>query len=100
MEHAQRSERVPPAWFTNQFAKFKGQRLVVRAVEEPSTVGLPPARDKIRRIVDARVGLRVGVPEVVERAKIETGAQGRTLRIARARDLFEADRKRVTHDFP
>jgi hypothetical protein len=38
-------ERVPSTRLTRRFAERKGERLVVRAIEEPSTVGLSPAFD-------------------------------------------------------
>jgi len=41
----------------------------VRAIEEPSTVGLLPALEDMQGIPDARVGLGTGVPEVVERTE-------------------------------
>jgi hypothetical protein len=68
-EYPQRPERVPPTRLTHRLAERKGERLVVRAIEEPSTVGLPPAFDQMHGIADARVGLDIGLPEVVERTE-------------------------------
>jgi hypothetical protein len=68
-EHPQRPERVPPTRLAHRLAEREGERLVVRAIEEPSTVGLLPALDDMQGIADARVGLGTGVAEVVERTE-------------------------------
>jgi hypothetical protein len=67
-QHSQRPERVPPARLTHRFTARKGERFVVRAIEEPSTVSLPPVFDEKYGIAKACVGLDIGCPEVVERA--------------------------------
>src|SRR2546429_834480 len=87
--HAQCPERVPPTRLTYRFAEREGQRLVVGAIEKPSTVGLPLALDKVHGIADARVGPDTGVPEVVERTENVVMVAGREseLQERRCRDL-------------
>ena len=88
-EHPQGPERVPPTRLTHRFAEREGKRLVVRAIEEPSTVGLPPSFDDLAGIPDARVGLNTGVPEVVERTEdvVVIAGRERELQERRIRDL-------------
>ncbi len=72
-QHPQRAERVPAARFAHGFAERNGERLVVRVIEEPSAIGLPPALDDLHGIADAHVGRKTGVPEVIERARPSAG---------------------------
>jgi hypothetical protein len=88
-EHTQRTERVPPTRLAHRLAERERQRLVVRAIEEPSTVGLLPALDDMQGLADARVGLETCVPEVVECTEnvvVVTGRE-RELQERRIRDL-------------
>jgi hypothetical protein len=89
-KHPRRPERVPPTRLTHRFAERKGERLFVRAIEEPSTVGLPPAFDKMHGIADARVRLDIGVPEVVKRTENVVMVAGRE----RELQLFPPFRRR------
>ena len=68
-EHPQRPERVPAARLAYRLAELEGERLVVRSIEEPAAIGLPPALDELQGVVHAWVGLDAGGPEVVERAE-------------------------------
>ena len=61
-EHPQRTQRVPPTWFTRGFAERDGERFRrCRRIEQPSTIGLRPALDDVHGIPDAHVGLNTGV---------------------------------------
>src|ERR1700716_3200370 len=88
-EHTQRPERVPPTRLAHRLAQREGERPVVRAVAEPSTVGLLPALDDMQGIADARVGLETCVPEVVERTEniVVVAGRERELQELRIRDL-------------
>jgi hypothetical protein len=68
-EHPECPEHVPPARLILRFAEPKGECLVVRAIEEPSAIGLPLSLDEMHGIVDACVGFDAGVPEIVDRTK-------------------------------
>ena len=61
----------------------------MRAIEDPSTVGLLPALDDTHGIADARIGLDTGVSEVVERAKdvVVVARREREFQERRIRDL-------------
>jgi len=88
-EHPQRPERVPPARLARRFAARKGERLIVRPIEKPSTVGLSPALNKMHGIAHPRVGLDIGAPEVVERPEnvVMVAGRERELQERRIRDL-------------
>ena len=65
----QRPEHVPPTRLNLRFTERKGERLVECSIEEPSTVGLPPALDEMHGSADVRVRLEIGVRKVVERTE-------------------------------
>src|SRR5690349_3556831 len=70
MQNPQSAEGIPAARFAHGLAERQGERLVVRSIEEPSTVGLAFAFEDAHGIADARVGgnivVNTGSPEVVE----------------------------------
>src|SRR5690242_14155477 len=76
-EHTQRSKRVPPAGLAHRLIERKGERLVVRVIEKPAAVSLPPALDNLQSIADARVGPDAGGLEVVERTQNVVVVAGR-----------------------
>lgn len=61
----------------------------MRAIEEPSTIGLLPALDDMQGIADARIGLDTGVSEVVERTEdvVVVAGRKREFQERRIRDL-------------
>jgi hypothetical protein len=68
-KHSQRPERIPPTRFAHRFTEVQRERLVVRVVEKPSSIRLACALDNLQRVEDARIRVRTGVSEVIERAE-------------------------------
>ena len=88
-KHSQRTERVPATWIAHRFAEWDGERLVVRGIEDPSTIGLPLALDEVQGIAEASFGVMTGGPEVVERTEdvVVVTRRERELQERRIRDL-------------
>src|SRR5580658_1834745 len=76
-EDAQGSEGVPAAGLAYRFAGRNGERFIVGAVEQPSAIGLAFAFNHLHGFVDARVGLEIGGPKVVEGAENVVTIAGR-----------------------